>query len=98
MKNLKEKYENKDISGENLFCYWFALVWPLHWFLQVTMTNVTSITITPGHNYRISSKSRRGEIQLYQAATIQGWLDFEGGVYRDRYTHTFKSKPICMHV
>ena len=37
----------------------------------------------------------------FGAATIRGRLDFEGGVYRDRYprhVHSFNNKPSCMHV
>ena len=51
--------------------------------------------------YGISLKSHCSEI-LFQgpvhATMIQGWLDFEGGVYRDRCTHTrsFNIEPKCI--
>ena len=34
----------------------------------------------------------------FGAATTQGWLDFEGGVYRDQHACVHTAKPICMHV
>ena len=36
---------------------------------------------------------------LYLVATIRGWLDFEGGVYRDQHLRTYTAPEIivCMH-
>ena len=35
---------------------------------------------------------------LYHAATIRGWLDFEGGVYRDQHARTYTGSIISLFV
>ena len=35
---------------------------------------------------------------LYHAVTIRGWLDFEGGVYRDQHAHTYTASVINLFI
>ena len=35
---------------------------------------------------------------LYHAATIRGWLDFEGGVYRDQYACAYTASVVSLFV
>ena len=71
--------------------------WPTHTPMQCNITKVFEVAMYTYTNMlvetifkqwlcKITSKSCCGDFKAqFGAATIRGWLDFEGGVYRDRH-------------